>query len=302
MRKLIATLVSAAALSYAVFAQGNELVKNGSFEDVFPNGSARHWHRLGTTTPETSSITESAAPDGGKYSYRLGGVPGKYTAVGQGIKGYTTAAEFKRPIKVSVWMKTEDISTVPSEGEAVVALWGSAKGRNAGQISIAKARGTTPWTEYSVIITPEQVQAMEAKLKPENRPLSLTLRANIYNQKGMMWIDRVSCVELEEVSLTASLDSTEFSTAQKSARLNLESPKAWTKAVVNIGNAKNPHMRKVEFPRDNSKSFYLLDVGGLDSGDYTCTVEISDDSGKSLGRNELKIKIILDPFNLKKQE
>jgi hypothetical protein len=297
MRKLIATLVSAAALPYAVFAQGNELVKNGSFEDVSPNGSAKHWHRLGAINADTNSVVESAAPDGGKYSYRLGGVPGKYTAVGQGIKGYQTASDFKRPLKISVWMKTEDISSVPSEGEAVVALWGSAKGRNAGQISIAKARGTTPWTEYSVTVTPEQVQALEARLKPENRPLNLTLRANIYNQKGMMWIDRVSCVELEEASLTASLDSTEFSTAQKSARLSLESPKAWTKATVSIGNVKNPHMRKVEFSRDNNKSFYLLNVGELEAGDYTCIVEISDDSGKSIGQNELKIKIIPDPFN-----
>lgn len=280
MNKTIALIVLAAWPAAA------QLVENGGFDALRPDGKPAGWTTLGANVQHVTADSEGGA-------CRLSGTQGTFAALAQGIRGIKTTGDIKTPLRISVWMRTEGVSSKPDEGEASFSLWFTDnKGRNASALAVAAARGDTPWKQYTRVVTPEELRALSDQTKEEDRPLACALRANLCNQPGSMWVDRVECEEVEPPAMSCRLDRGEYTTGDKYARLLIATAAPWHKATVTISGGSRP------FQLDNAgEGSCTLALGGLTPGEHDCEIKVFDTTGKALGASIVKLKISVDPFD-----
>jgi hypothetical protein len=202
----------------------DNLIINGSFELVSKDGKkAKGWGqggRLNDTDVEWG-IDSSTSIDG-KFSYKLGKTLGAYASVTQGY-GTGLISDIKRPMLLSAWIKTKDIADKPGQRRAFFGIYTHPeKGSNSGCIAIASLTGTTEWKKYEKIIYPDLFKRLIENAKTVDRiPYRWEIRANLCNQEGCMWIDKVELKTIAVPPLKISLNSKEYWGSSKSAMLNV---------------------------------------------------------------------------------
>jgi len=278
-------------------ALAENLIKNGNFEQNYKNKSAKYWAQLGSKGIGHKGVDDVNSKDG-KYSYKLSNCPSrKYLAITQSIKGFNKVSDIKKSLKISVWIKTDSITKKPYEGAGEFCFWTHNKGhRNSGSIAIASVRGTTGWTQYTKTITLKDLRRLIGRKQGDKKPFTWTLRANLFNQPGSMWIDKVECEWVEEKPLICKLDAPEYTIDRKNAFLNITVKDFINNKIklVITGKSNNKLFQKqIVLNKLNTK--VEIDISKLKAGTFTLTASLIDKTGKIIIAEKINFKKISGP-------
>ncbi|MHB9138476.1 MAG: hypothetical protein ACYC4Q_03640 [Victivallaceae bacterium] len=276
---------------------GINFVKNWSFEQN--NGKVpSFWGRLGLTEDQYSMVDSTTAADG-KFSYRLGGLPQKkYSSISQQVGELASLDSIKKPLKLSVWMKTKDIETGPGKGNAVFSFWTHrGGGGNAVALPIAQATGTTDWKEYSITVTPEMIKKIQQGKTGEERPATWTLRANLWSQSGTMWIDKVQCEEIEPPPVSCKMDAMEYMSSLNKARVSIElTPPTHGESLKLVILKDDKSLCSEDKKINGGKLDTEINISGLRPGKYELEIQLISANGKISAKNRTVFSIVEDPF------
>jgi len=289
----------------AAAAAAENLIRNGSFEIVAKDKRrAENWGQGGRFQKDdtTWGVDDTTAVDG-RYSYRLSGTAGRYLNVAQSI-GDNLVSAWTRPLRLSVWVKTKDIAEGPGQYPAMFGIWTHPqKGWNSGTINVARVRGTTAWTRYERVIRREDFAWLGKRAKTEDRlPYRWEVRANLTNQPGTMWIDKVELVRVAETPLAVALDSKAYFADRKTARLTatVRHPDAkpdagWTLHVRVLDGAGGENCA-----RDQKVAGELvrveLPLSPLAPGRYTVAAELRNAENAVVAEAEMELNKVNGPF------
>lgn len=197
LKKCLLAAAAVLFLGMTVQAEEENLLQNGGFE-VFK----------GKQIPGFSGINsahykyyeqDTKVFHGGKASLRISNVFPGYTSFSQ---FRLNVSEFKHPIKISGWIKYENLVT-KHEGKRCylpfIGLWGhTSKGRNSCNVGITDFKaGSRDWFKFEKVFTPQEFAAAAAKMQEQDKPSYLMFRINLFNQPGTLWVDDLQISEVE---------------------------------------------------------------------------------------------------------
>lgn len=274
------------------WAVDTNLLVNGGFEADEKNPVG--WALMGG---DTGSHVENGTSMEGRRCYMLKGIEKGWVALSQRV-GEGLVAELPPLFRLSAWIKTDGMKGGMGTCAGELSLWFSAEdGKNAGAIPLAEIFQFTEWTHYEKTFRSKDIEKFtNAKY--------WTVRANLCDQPGTMWIDDVQFKVVEPPMVSLNLESTDLflnaggvaaktslsqNALEKGASLSLEIIDRDAKPM-----AGKSQQRSVKLTESD---LWRMPVDGLTEGSWRLRARLLDTAGEVVGEDVKSFALWKGPFD-----